>query len=581
MSTGATTASWVSDAIVDLLTAAGISHVAFNPGASFRGLQDSLVNYRSDGPGTVLCTHEEISVAVAHGYAKATGRPMAVLLHDVVGLQHAAMAIYNAWCDRVPVLLLGGTGPVSTAKRRPWIDWIHTANVQGEQVRDYVKWDDQPADAASIPRALARALNFARAQPPGPVYLCLDAGLQEEPWQGGSWPSPDSFPAPTAPATTETELDALASRLREARLPVLISDYAGDTAAGFEGFVALAERLHAPVIDRGARHNMPVDHELNFTELPEILGEADLVVGFDVEDLYGALDAAGLGSTPRPPPRGEGSAAVVHVSAGHLRVRSWAHDVGELVAAERQITASPETALPALVSRIERQGPEATRLSERRRRLAGRARARREALWREASDAGARNAVHPARLAVEAWEALAPERPCVVHSKTTDWERRLWPLGGFRAHLGWHGGGGLGYGLGASIGAALGFGDPDRLLVDLQPDGDLLYTPSALWTAAHLRSPVLVLVQNNRQYRNTVEHAARIAEQRGRPEGRRHVGAVLDHPHVDYANLAKSFGVWSIGPLQRPEEIVPALRRAVAVVRGGHPALVEVVTAGA
>ncbi len=579
MSRSATTASWVSDAVVDLLVQAGVDHVSFNPGASLRGLQDSLVNYRLDGPGLVLCTHEEVSVAVAHGYAKASGRPMAVLLHDVVGLQHASMAVYNAWCDRVPVLLLGGTGPVSTAKRRPWIDWIHTANVQGQQVRDYVKWDDQPADAASIPRALARALNFAVAQPPGPVYLCLDAGLQEEPWQGEPWPSLEAFPAPTAPAATEAGLDALASRLRESRLPVLISDYAGETAAGYESLVSLAERLHAPVIDRGARHNMPVDHQLNFTELPEILDEADLIVGFEVEDLYGALHAAGLSSAES---REEGSPAVVHVSAGHLRVRSWAHDVGQLVASERQITSSAETVLPALVARVEREGPPPSHLSERRDRLQGRVRARREALWREASGASAPDAVHPARLAVEAWQALAAERPQIVHSKTTDWERRLWPLEGFRAHLGWHGGGGLGYGLGASIGAALGCGHgEDRLLVDLQPDGDLLYTPSALWTAAHLASPVLVLVQNNRQYRNTVEHSARIAERRGREAGRRHVGAALDQPPVDYALLAKSFGVWSAGPLHGAEEIAPALRRAVAVVRAGHPAVVEVVTAGA
>ncbi|MFZ0042148.1 MAG: thiamine pyrophosphate-dependent enzyme, partial [Solirubrobacteraceae bacterium] len=181
----------------------------------------------------------------------------------------------------------------------------------------------------------------------------------------------------------------------------------------------------------------------------------------------------------------------------------------------------------------------------------------------------------------EAWEVLGPEDPVIVHGKPTDWERRLWPLTGFGAHLGWHGGGGLGYGLGAAIGAGLGLAGSDRLLVSLQPDGDLLYTPAALWTAAQLRLPVLILVQNNRQYRNTVEHAARIAQARGRPVERRHVGAGLSEPPIDYAALARSFGVWSAGPVGAPEQIAPALQAAIATVRSGAPALVEVLTSGA
>jgi thiamine pyrophosphate-dependent acetolactate synthase large subunit-like protein len=201
-------------------------------------------------------------------------------------------------------------------------------------------------------------------------------------------------------------------------------------------------------------------------------------------------------------------------------------------------------------------------------------------LWEAARGASADGAVDPARLAAEAWEVLGPEDPVVVHSKTTDHERRLWPLRGPRAHLGWHGGGGLGHGLGASIGAALALG-AERLCVDLQPDGDLLFTPSALWTAAHLRVPLLVLVQNNRQYRNTVEHAAHLAQVRGRPHDRRHVGAALDDPPVAIAALARAFGVWSAGPVARPEEVGPALAEAVAVVRAGRPALVEVLTSGA
>ncbi len=181
-----------SDLVVDVLRALGIEYAVLNPGATFRGLHDSLVNYGgNERPELIQCCHEEIAVAVAHGYAKAAGRPCAAVLHDVVGLQHASMAIFNAWCDRVPVLLLGGTGPMAVERRRPWIDWIHTALVQGTLVRDYVKWDDQPASLASIPEAIVRGYRIAVTEPQGPVYVCLDADLQEapiaEPVPRGPW----------------------------------------------------------------------------------------------------------------------------------------------------------------------------------------------------------------------------------------------------------------------------------------------------------------------------------------------------------------------------------------------------------
>ena len=562
---------WVSDAIVDLLVEAGVRHVSFNPGASFRGLHDSLAN-RGDAPRIVLCTHEATSVAVAHGYAKASGRIGVALLHDVVGLQNASMAIYNAWCDRVPLLLIGGTGPLSTPKRRPWIDWIHTANVQAEQIRHYVKWDDQPADAASIPRAVARCLRMAEAEPPGPVYLCLDAGLQEESLGGEAWPPLSEFPSPTLPAAPEEELDALAERLRRATRPAFVTDYAGGRRAGFEALRALAELVHVPVLDCGARHNFPVEHPLNFSALPEILGEADLVVAFEVEDLFGVLARSGRSSP----------AGVIHVAAGHLRVRSWAHDVGELPALERLVTATPATALPGLVRRLEGEPAPPEAIAARRRWLGDRASARRQELWATArSTSGAADNLATALLAALTWDALGEHDPVLVHSRPTDWERRLWPLEGFGSHLGWHGGGGLGYGLGASIGAALALGDSDRLLVNLQPDGDLLYAPSALWTAAHLSLPLLVLVHNNRQYRNTVEHASRLGVERRGSDSLRYAGAGMTEPPVDFTALARALGVWATGPVSAVDDVAPALAEAVGVVRSGRPAVVEFLTSGA
>jgi len=166
-------ARYGSDLVVDLLKILGIEYVALNPGSSFRGIHDSLVNYesgRTPNPEMVLCCHEEIAVAVAHGYAKATGKIMPAIVHNVVGLQHASMAIYNAWCDHTPVMVMGGTGPMNTSKRRPWIDWIHTAQVQGNLVRDFVKWDDQPVGVEAFPSSMMRGYRIAMSDPGGPVW---------------------------------------------------------------------------------------------------------------------------------------------------------------------------------------------------------------------------------------------------------------------------------------------------------------------------------------------------------------------------------------------------------------------------
>src|SRR5690242_769903 len=173
-------AAFGSDVVAETLRALDIPYIALNPGASFRGFHDSLVNHLgNEHPQMLLCLHEEHAVAIAQGWAKVTGRALAVAVHSNVGLFHATMAIFNAWCDRMPVLILGATGPVDAAKRRPWIDWIHTAADQGAIVRQYTKWDDQPASPAAAREALLRASWIAQTAPMGPVYINLDAEMQE------------------------------------------------------------------------------------------------------------------------------------------------------------------------------------------------------------------------------------------------------------------------------------------------------------------------------------------------------------------------------------------------------------------
>ncbi len=314
-----------SDAIVSHLVEAGIEQVAFNPGASFRGIHDSLV-HTPGAPAISLCMHEMVAVSMAQGYAKAAGKPMAALLHNVVGLQNASMAIYNAWCDRVPMLLLGGTGPKSKANRRPWIDWIHTASVQANIVRDFVKWDDEPHDMASVAESFARGLTATRALPSGPVYLCYDVDLQEDPLPAEYVEeSIAQYAIPSPPAPAPADVDWLVEQLRAAERPLILAGYVGESPAQFAALTALAEALGAPVVDTGVRHAFPSGHRLNGAAVPGLVEEADVILALDVEELHGPPRRAAPG---RP-----GTLTLLNVTLSTLKLRAWAHDYQPLAPA--------------------------------------------------------------------------------------------------------------------------------------------------------------------------------------------------------------------------------------------------------
>jgi thiamine pyrophosphate-dependent acetolactate synthase large subunit-like protein len=556
-----------SDVVVDLLVEAGIEHVAFNPGASFRGIHDSLV-HTPGAPDVTLCLHEMIAVSMAQGYAKAAGKPMAALLHNVVGLQNASMAIYNAWCDRVPMLLLGGTGPRSKAHRRPWIDWIHTASVQGNLVRDFVKWDDEPHDLASVEESFARGLGATLSRPSGPVYLCYDVDLQEDPVPpdlvlGGI----SGFPVPSTPAASPADVSWLLDRLRTADRPVILAGYVGETREGFAALVELAEAVGAAVVDTGVRHAFPTTHPLAATHVEEVLAEADVLLALDVEDLHSHLR-----TRLRTP-------TLLNVSLANLKLRSWAHDYQALVRAERHVTAGADEVVAELLVQLKTAPMDADVVSARHRWVAERtSRARRA--WRSAAQRSDGNGVVPLdRLLVELDEALSGVDFVLGGGTNARLEHRLLTLDRPRQYAGWAAGGGLGYGVGGALGVALAQ-RPGTVTVDVQADGDLLFLPSALWTAAHRSLPVLILVNNNRQYGNTVEHAATIARRRVREPSRRYVGAGLADPPVDLAGLARSYGVWAAGPVSDPTTLGERLAEAVAVVRSGRPALLDVLTPG-
>jgi len=573
-----------SDVIVDLMKAFDIEYAAFNPGATFRGIHDSIVNYGGNyKPEVIFCCHEEISVALAHGYAKAKGKPMVAIVHNIVGLQHASMAIFNAWCDRVPVIVLGGTGPMNTKRRRPRIDWIHTALVQGTQVRDYVKWDDQPFSLASVPESFVRGYRIATTEPMAPIYINYDADLQEDPVKEPVEILDLSRFAPPAPMQANSEaLRRAAELLVGARSPLIIADLLGRNPKSVAFLAELAELLAAPVIDKGNRFNFPTTHPLDATGgAQELLQKADVILALDVIDLYGSLTRVSK-RTRACEYVTQPSVKIVHISMNDMLVRSWAADYQVLQPVDVPISADTSVALPELVricrdmlgGDAQRRSAIETRLAEMKKRHET-TRAR----WAEEARSHAnRREISTAFLAYELGEAIKKEDWVLVNGTSNGWARRLWNFTRPGQYLGTSGGAGVGYGMSASIGAALAHLDTGKLCVDIQADGDLLMTSSSLWTAAHHKIPLLIVMHNNRSFYNSEEHGIEVAEFRKRPVENAGIGTHVDDPEVDFAKMAGCFGVHAEGPVRSSAELRPALERALKVVKEKKlPALVDVV----
>jgi acetolactate synthase-1/2/3 large subunit len=576
-----------SDLMVELMRRCGIEYAALNPGATFRGIHDSLVNYAGNrAPELILCTHEEIAVAVAHGYAKAAHRPMVALVHDVVGLQHASMAIFNAWCDREPVLVVGGTGPMDAAARRPWIDWVHTAHLQADLVRHYVKWDDQPASLAAVPESFFRAYRLATQEPQGPVYLCYDVALQEARLVPPvEIPDPARYLRTTRLAPEPDAVDQLARWLVEAEFPVLLADRAGRHPSAVAWLVELAEAVGAAVVDTGRRHNFPADHPLDSSESKdEVLSRADFVLALEVYDLYGALHGPVDRISRQARPLLRPDARVAHVTVGDLHARGWVHDTNRPQPVDLTVVADAAVALPALVERTRSRLGEAASGSsareDRRRFVEGLHRRAREGAQRVLEERWSDRPISLPRLAYEVGQAVRALPWQLANGRLGGWPRRLWPFREPDCFLGYNEGAGLGYGMGVSLGACLANRGTGRLVVNLQSEGDFLYTPGALYTASAHRLPLLVVLANNRSYYNDEEHQEEVARARGRPVENKGVGIRLDDPDVDYRKLAESFGVWAGGRVEDPDELPAVLARAVRVcTEERSPALVEVLCA--
>lgn len=566
-----------SDLLVDLLGRHGIRYVALNPGSTFRGLHDSLVN--RSGPDVILCPSENIAVGLAHGYAKATGEMMAVAVHDVVGLLRGALGVYWAHLDRIPMLLLGGTGPLRAEDRRGYIDWIHTANVQGNAVREFTKWDEQPYSLPHLLDATSRACRIARAHPQGPVYLTVDVGLQLERLDGKvpALPEPLVQPTPFAPETRA--LRDAAELLARARQPVAIAGYAGRDPRTFSWLRELAELIGLGVWDTNVRLNFPNRHPLNVTG-SSVIAEADLWLLLDVKDLSDTafMDAErGYLSPLQPPP----DTTIVDIGFNDVGISAWAHDFGALTRPQLQITADTSVALPQLIAACRQVLAEdralRARVDDRKALLSG-AHARVRADWEsKAAAASADGLIELASLASAVWDAVNQEDWVLGAGTAKDWALRTWQLDESHRHPGKAVA--TATQISIALGVALAHRGTGRIVVDLQPDGDLLFEPAALWVAVAEALPMLVVMLNNRAYWTDWAHQERIADERGRPRDRARVGMSLDEPATDFATLARSFGWQAEGPITSLHELPGALERAVKAVRGGRPALIDVVCA--
>ncbi len=568
-----------SDFMVDVIKTLNLDYVASNPGSSFRSLHESTVNYGNNKkPEFITCLHEESSIAMAQGYAKAAGKPMAVYAHGTVGLQHGAMAIYNAWCDRVPIVMFAGNG-IDADKRRPGTEWSHSVQDAGALVRDFVKWDDMPGSLQHFAESTVRAYKLATTSPMEPTLIVADIDLQEDHIEDeAALRIPKLVPAIPAQGDAGALAEA-AKLLVNAKSPVILADRAARTQEGVKRLVALAESLNVPVVDLGGRMNFPSRHYLCHSDARRTLvREADVVLMLEVYDPWGQFNTM---SDPHKEYRriSRADVKIISISMSDVYIRSNYQDFQRFMPVDLPIVGDVEATLPVLTEAVKRATTPDRKLA-----IEARAPKLREAQLKlidkakeDAAIGWELSPITTARMAMETWHAIKDEPWSLAVSDRISWARRLWPTTDYYQMLGGSGGQGVGYGAPAAVGAALANRDRGRFTVTFQPDGDLMYAPGVLWTAAHHKIPLLMVMHNNRAYHQELMHLQRMAALHDRRPDQADIGNVINNPNIDYAKLAQAHGVWGEGPITDPAKLGAALKRAVAVVKSGAPALLDVV----
>lgn len=562
-----------SDFMVDVIKSLGFEYAAANPGSSFRALHESLVNYGGNkSPEFITCCHEESSIALAQGYAAVEGKPMMVMAHSTVGLQHASMGIYNAWAGKAPIfIVLGNT--VDAVERRPGVEWDHSAQDAVAMVRDYTKWDDLPVSLPHFAESAVRAYRIAMTPPREPVVLVADSTLQESPIPASASYHIPKLTLDSAPQGDSGSIAEAAKLLVAAENPVVIAGHVARSDAGMRQFIEFAEALQVPVIDQGG--NLPSRHPLNQSLGGRgLIANADVIVGLDVEDFWGALHNYRDQLHRSYQPITRGNAKLITITTRDLYLKSNYQDFERFQDVDLAMAADPEVTLPSLTEAIKRATTD-----DRKRAFQDRgakfATASQKAMERARVDATYGWDASPislARLSAEVWAAV----------KSEDWAGGIggveWNYEKYYQRTRLSSAAGVGFQAPSAVGAALAQRKNGRLYVHQQNDGDLMYAPGVLWTAAHHRIPMLWVMHNNRAYHQEVMHIQRMANRHQRGIENAGIGTTILDPNIDYAKLAQSMGWYAEGPISDPKDLGPAIRRAVAAVKRGEPALLDTVT---
>ena len=579
-----TTEKTGSDFMVDVCKTLNIDFMAACPGSTFRGFQESFINYgKNTKPEWLTCMHEEVSVGMAHGYAKVAGKPMAAMVHGTVGTQHAAMAIYNAWCDRVPIIMFtASAGPVED--RRPGIEWFHSVQDGAATVRDFTKWDDYPWSLQSFAESTVRAYQLATAQPQAPVLITADGKLQEMELSKAA-NAQLSIPKLNHPTQASADPDALkdlAKMLVAAENPVIFADRYARSQKGMDNLVKLAEALQAPVIDQQNRMNMPTTHYLcQSSRGGPLLAQSDFVLSLEPQDIYGTLNKMTDQLERKTGSKVKKTTKVASIGTHDLMVKANYQDFQRYNATDLQITADPEASMPWLIEAVLREvGDRKSAFDARGEKM----RAAYKNFANNARKAGAlqwdSSPIGGARLFAELWEVVKNEDWAFVtpNAYSGNWQHKLWPMEKHYQYIGSSGGSGVGYEPVGALGAALAHKQAGgRLPIAVIGDGNFNMAPHTMWTAAHHSIPYLAIIQNNRAYHQEVMHIQRMANRHNRGVESGVIGTTMTDPNIDYARLAEGYGAVGIGPITDPKDLNAAFKKGVAAVKAGQPVLIDVV----
>ena len=564
-----------SDLMVQTIRELGIEYVAANPGSSFEGLQESFINYGNPPnrmPEFITALHEESAVTMAHGYAKAEGKPMLALLHGTIGIQHGAMSVYQAYYDRVQVLMIAGNDPDFIA--------AHTAHDMAGMVRSYTKWDAEPKTIDEALVAIQRAYNEAITPPMGPTLVVLGSEIQKDNAPNAKVPA---YKPPVFVTIDATRAKEIAKGLLDAQNPRIAVGRLR-TPEGVQRSVELAELVGASTSTAatGGPMSFPQRHHLcgpgadttyDYTLGLETAGAQASITGPALAKTAATRDTVNIGfggTVPGAGGRGGG---------GGRGGRGGA-------AAAPPIEADAEASLPLIIEEVKRQltSDQKARIQAR---IAKHATANHEARVTaitqavESKRAGWNGTpISTARIYAELWPLIMNEDWCLASPSNFSGghHAQLWDHNKPYSYLGGQGAGGMGYGAPASVGAALAAKARNRIVVNVQTDGDLNCSPGVLWTAVHHKLPMLTVMHSNRAWHQEYMFVEYMAGVRGRGDDRAHIGSTLRDPYLDYAKMAAGYGMAGEGPITDPAKLSAALKRGVAAAKRGEPYLIDVIT---